>query len=75
MFGHAATKARLEIDGNQLQCLVSNQDLPMELNLEKGYVILSLDRDIILGLGFYGHGKVKSQVPHKELRKKMVDIT
>lgn len=75
MFGHAATKARLEIDGNQLQCLVSNQDLPMELNLEKGYVILSLDRDIILGLGFYGHGKVKSQIPRKELRKKMVDIT
>ena len=72
-FGHAATRARLEIDAEQLQRLVANEDLPMNLDLDKGYVILSLGRDIILGLGFYGHGKVMSQIPRKELRKTMVD--
>jgi NOL1/NOP2/fmu family ribosome biogenesis protein len=74
MFGHAAKKARLEIDGKQLQRLVSNQDLPVDLNLDKGYVILTLEGDIILGLGFYGHGKVKSQIPRKELRRAMLDL-
>jgi NOL1/NOP2/fmu family ribosome biogenesis protein len=69
VFGHTATKARLEIDGEQLKCLADNEDLPMDLNLEKGYVILSLERDVILGLGFYGHGRVKSQIPRKELRR------
>ena len=75
MFGHAAKKAKIEIDGEQLLCLVNDQDLPMDLNLDKGYVILCLGRDTILGLGFYGHGKVKSQIPRKELRKKMVEST
>jgi len=73
IFGHAATKARLEIDAEQLKCLVDNEDLPMDLDLEKGYIILSLGRDIVLGLGFYGHGKVKSQIRGKELTRAMVD--
>lgn len=73
LFGYAATKARLEIDAEQLQRLVDNEDLPMDLDLDKGYVILILGRDIILGLGFYGHGKVKSQIPRKELRRAMVN--
>jgi len=73
LFGHAATKARLEIDAEQLQSLVDNEALPMDLDLDKGYVILSLGREIILGLGFYGQGKVKSQIPRKELRRDIVD--
>jgi NOL1/NOP2/fmu family ribosome biogenesis protein len=73
LFGHAATKARLEIDAEQLQRLVANEDLPMDLDLDKGYVILSFGKDMILGLGFYGHGKVMSQIPRKELRRAMVD--
>ncbi len=71
VFGHSATKAKLEIDEEQLQRFMDKEDLPMDLDLEKGYVILSLGKDMILGLGFYGHGKVKSQIPRKEIRKAM----
>ena len=74
MFGHAATKAKFAIDGEQLQRLVNNQDLPLNVSMDKGYVILSLGEDTVLGLGFYGHGKVKSQIPRKELRKAMLDL-
>lgn len=70
-FGHSATRATLEIDVEQLQRFLDNEDIPMDLDLEKGYVILSLGKDMILGLGFYGHGKVKSQIPRKEIRKAM----
>jgi len=70
-FGHSATRATLEIDEVQLQRFLDNEDLPMDLDLEKGYVILSLGKEMILGLGFYGHGKVKSQIPRKEIRKAM----
>ncbi len=75
VFGHSATKATLEIDEEQLQRFMDKEDLPMDLDLEKGYVILSLGKDMILGLGFYGHGKVKSQIPRKEIRKAMFDRT
>ncbi len=73
VFGHSATRATLEIDEEQLQQFLDNEDLPMDLDLEKGYVILRLGGNMILGLGFYGHGKVKSQIPRKEIRKAMFD--
>lgn len=71
-FGHMATKAKLEINEEDLQRLLNEEDLPMTLALDKGYVILSLGKEMILGLGFYGHGKVMSQLPQKELRKAML---
>jgi len=71
-FGHAATRARLEIDQRQLERFLGGEDLPMALDLEKGYVILSLGEDMILGAGFYGDGKIRSQIPRKELRKAML---
>ena len=71
-FGHAATRARLVLDEAQLYRLLGNEDLPMDLDLEKGYVIISFENNMILGLGFYGHGRLKSQIPRKEFRKTMV---
>ncbi len=73
-FGYSATRATLEVDEEQLKRFLENEDLPMDLDLEKGYVILSLGKNMILGLGFYGHGKVKSQIPRKEIRKAMFDL-
>lgn len=71
LFGHAATKARLEIDQAQLRSLWAGESLSLDLNLEKGYVILCLGRDTILGLGFYSDGRVRSQMPRAELGKAM----
>ncbi len=70
-FGHAAIRAKIEINEEQLQRLQNKEDLPMDLDLKKGYVILSLGKNMILGFGFYGHGKIKSQIPLKELRRNM----
>jgi NOL1/NOP2/fmu family ribosome biogenesis protein len=71
LFGHAATRARLEIDQAQLRCLWAGESLSLDLNLEKGYVILYLERAMILGLGFYSDGRVRSQMPRVELGKAM----
>lgn len=71
IFGHAATKARLEIDQTQLKSLWAGEALCLDLSLEKGYVILSLGKDTILGLGFYSEGRVRSQLPRGELGKTM----
>ena len=73
-FGHTATQARVEIDERQLQRLLAGEDLPMDLNVDKGYVILTLGKDLILGLGFYGQGKVSSQLPRKELLKHRLQV-
>ncbi|MBW1902103.1 MAG: hypothetical protein JRJ20_10760 [Deltaproteobacteria bacterium] len=73
-FGHTATRARVEVDEKQLQNLLADEALPMDLSLEKGYVILSLGKDFILGAGFYGQGKVRSQLPRKEFRREMFQM-
>jgi NOL1/NOP2/fmu family ribosome biogenesis protein len=71
LFGHEATRARLEIDETQLRRLWAGESLGLDLNLEKGYVILCLERDTMLGLGFYSDGRVRSQMPRAELGKAM----
>ena len=74
VFGHTATKARLEIDEKQLRRLLAGEELPIDLNLDKGYVILSIRINQILGLGFFINGKVRSQIPRKELRQAMLQV-
>jgi NOL1/NOP2/fmu family ribosome biogenesis protein len=74
VFGHAATKARLEIDEKQLRRLLAGEELPIDLNLDKGYVILSIGINQILGLGLIINGKVRSQIPRKELRQAMLHV-
>jgi len=72
MFGHRATKAKLEIDEEQLAILLSGEELSVDLAIDRGYVILTLKGKRVLGLGFFINGKVRSQISRKELRKAML---
>jgi NOL1/NOP2/fmu family ribosome biogenesis protein len=66
IFGHAATRATLEIDPGGLAELLEGKAVPADLgDLERGYVILLLKGGPILGLGFYNRGRVRSQFPRK----------
>jgi NOL1/NOP2/fmu family ribosome biogenesis protein len=74
VFGPAATKARLEIDIRQLKRLLAGEEIPLDLDLGKGYIILELGTNRILGLGLFIDGKVRSQIPRKELRQAMLRV-
>jgi NOL1/NOP2/fmu family ribosome biogenesis protein len=71
-FGHTATKARLLINEGQLLKLLAGHDIPVDLDLDDGYVILDLRKGWILGLGLLINGRVQSQLPQKDLRETMV---
>lgn len=71
-FGHRATKARIEIDEEQLSMLLSGEKLSVDLAIDRGYVILTLKDNRILGLGFFVNGSVRSQISRKELRQAML---
>ena len=66
VFGHAATRAVIHINENQLMRLLSGKGLDVALNVEAGYVIIVLEKSSILGLGFYANGGLKSQFPRKD---------
>ncbi len=72
IFGCLATEAVYQLNGAQLKALVVDGEIPVDLNLEKGYVILTLEGDIVLGLGFYVHGTIRSQLPKSQIRADMV---
>lgn len=65
LFGKDANRARIEITQNQLFRLLNGGELAVEMSVEKGYVILSLEGRNIIGLGFYSNGRVISQLPKK----------
>ncbi|MFC1840911.1 hypothetical protein ACFL1N_15135 [Thermodesulfobacteriota bacterium] len=66
-FGKHATKALLDLNVVQLKSIVRGEYLPLDIDLENGYVILS-HRDQILGLGLLIDGKVRSQLPVKDVK-------
>jgi NOL1/NOP2/fmu family ribosome biogenesis protein len=72
VIGTAAKKARVEIDDEQLARLAAGEELPMDMDLDKGYVILVRRKGWVLGLGFYINGRVRSQISRKELRRAML---
>jgi NOL1/NOP2/fmu family ribosome biogenesis protein len=72
VFGTAATKARIEINDEQLTRLVAGEELPVDMDLDTGYVVLVQSNKRVLGLGFFINGKVRSQIPKKELRGAML---
>ena len=72
-FGRFATKNIFQMDMTQFKTLVLTGEIPVDLVLEKGYVILTLADDRILGLGFYIHGTIRSQLPGKEIRESMFE--
>ena len=67
IFGKWATRARIELDREQLRTLLDGQVVSQEMNMENGYVILCLHGQI-LGLGLYVNGRMHSQIPHKDLQ-------
>jgi NOL1/NOP2/fmu family ribosome biogenesis protein len=72
MFGHRATKTKLEIDEEQLAILLSGEELSVDLAIDRGYLILTLKGKRVLGLGFFINGRVRSQISRKELRQAML---
>jgi NOL1/NOP2/fmu family ribosome biogenesis protein len=66
-FGHLATKAVIDLEDDQLKILIKGEYLPINLDLENGYVILSY-KEQVLGLGLLIDGKVRSQLPVKDVK-------
>lgn len=66
-FGHRAEKAVLNINETTLRRLICGEHIQTEMEIENGYVILSLD-SMALGLGLLINGLVRSQLPEKEVR-------
>lgn len=66
-FGDLATKAVFNIDKEQLKDLLAGEYLPFNDDLENGYVILSLNGQV-LGLGLLISGEVRSQLSLKDVR-------
>jgi hypothetical protein len=72
VFGHLATKCALSINTVELAILISGGELSKELGIENGYIILKTNQGQILGLGLFLNGKVRSQMPRKEVRQAML---
>jgi NOL1/NOP2/fmu family ribosome biogenesis protein len=67
VFGRRATKSSMKLTEKELQTLLREGtiDVP-RCGLEDGYVILCLEK-YVLGLGLLIRGKLKSQIPRKDL--------
>jgi len=72
IFGFAASKATVEIDQEALRRLWEGEEVPVDHNLDNGYVILRLKGDRVLGVGLYIDGRIRSQIPKKDMREIMV---
>ena len=66
VFGRRATSAIFDMNEAELKVLAAGKPLPINMELENGYVILSLQGQI-LGLGLLIDGILRSQIPKKEL--------
>jgi len=63
LFGRAATRSKVNISEEELGLLLQGKALNRELNLSKGYVILELGRQAIVGLGLWDGRMLHSQLP------------
>lgn len=67
VFGPKAKKSRLHLPAETLRRLLKNETVEMDVPVpQDGYVILCLG-EYVLGLGLLIRGKLKSQIPHKDL--------
>jgi len=73
-FGRFASKGKLQINMEQLQTLLKGGEIPVDLKLDNGYVILSTEEDRVIGLGFLINSKIRSQLPKKEIRRTMLNM-
>ncbi|MFZ7110120.1 MAG: hypothetical protein ACOWYE_00420 [Desulfatiglandales bacterium] len=67
LFGRNATKARLDVNKDELAQLVTGGSLLINLDIENGYIILC-NEGRVLGLGLYIDGGLRSQLPSKGLK-------
>jgi len=66
VFGHNANKAVYSINAKDLKLLLSGEPLHADPLIDNGYVILRFEGSS-LGLGLLINGKIKSQIPKKDL--------
>jgi len=66
-FGYLATKNIVQLSSEQIKEIKENKKIPLELDIEPGYVILR-DENWILGCGLYVSGKLVSYLEEKLLR-------
>lgn len=69
IFGRGATRGRVELDPSALIRLLEGEEIPLDLPMEPGYVILGWMGKGILGMGLYLQGALRSQIPVQELRR------
>jgi NOL1/NOP2/fmu family ribosome biogenesis protein len=72
MFGCSATRAALVISEAQLLRILEGKHLPLDLDVDQGYVILRLDEKQVVGLGLYVKGSVRCQISRKALKSAMI---
>lgn len=72
MFGCAAARASLVISEAQLLHILEGKHLPLDLEVDHGYVILKLDEKQVVGLGLYVNGTVRCQISRKALKSSMI---
>jgi len=73
-FGRFASKGKLQMNMEQLHSLLTGGEIPVDLKLDNGYVILSTEEDRVIGLGFLINSKIRSQLPKKEIRRAMLNM-
>jgi len=66
-FGIHGTKAGFDLDNIQLKDIIKGEFLSVNTDLDNGYVILS-HKGQILGLGLLINGKIRSQLPSKDVK-------
>jgi len=66
IFGHLATRSKVDLDKGQLATLLEDGLLETDLELTSGYVILCF-KGKALGMGLFLRGQLRSQLPRKDL--------
>jgi len=71
-FGKFASRRVFQVSPETLSKLVAGEEIPVAQDYEKGYVILAINKTCILGLGFFIHGRIRSQLPGNQLKTTII---
>ena len=71
-FGPMATKGVVNVSPSEFVRLARGEKLEKNLQMDEGYVIVRLAKEIVLGVGLWYKGKLVSQIPKKDLRFQML---
>jgi len=69
LFGREATRAVMEITGEELRSLAKGEGIPCNLQVENGYVLLRMYGRYDLGLGLLIGGRVQLQIRKTDLQQ------